>query len=84
MIAPVCWLVYALIRGALVQDRFGNDSYAYPFMNVQEHGHTGVLLNSALVAILFLALAFSALALDRWLGRTRWAAGDDVAQAGAG
>ena len=25
VIAPVCWLVYALVRGALVQDRLGND-----------------------------------------------------------
>lgn len=38
VIAPVCWLVYTLIRGALVQDRFGVDYYPYPFLNVAEHG----------------------------------------------
>ena len=67
VIAPVCWLVYALIRGALVDDRFGNDYYAYPFMNVQEHGYPIVLVNVSLVAILLLGIAVGALALDRRL-----------------
>lgn len=72
VIAPVCWLIYALVRGALVEDRFGNDYYAYPFMNVQEHGYPVVLVNVALVALLFLAIAFGALALDRRLPGVRW------------
>jgi len=70
-IAPVCWLVYALVRGANVQDRFGNDYYAYPFMNVPEHGYPVVLLNCAIVAVLFLAISFGALALDRRLPGVR-------------
>lgn len=77
VIAPVMWLGYALVRGALVQDRFGNDYYAYPFMNVQEHGYPVVLVNVALVAGLFLALSFGALALDTRLGRVRGAAASD-------
>ena len=67
VIAPVCWIVYALVRGALVQDRFGNDYYPYPFMNVPEHGYPAVLVNVCLVAALFLAISFGALWLDRRL-----------------
>ena len=71
VVAPVCWLAYALVRGELVQDRFGNDYYAYPFMNVPEHGYPVVLVNVSLVALLFLAISFGALALDRRLGGVR-------------
>jgi hypothetical protein len=71
VIAPICWLAYALIRGAFVDDRFGNAYYPYPFMNVQEHGYPVVLVNSGLVAVLFLAIAFGMLALDRRLPGVR-------------
>ena len=71
VIAPVCWLVYALVRGALVQDRLGNDYYAYPFMSVHDHGFPIVLVNVSLVAVLFLAISFGALALDRRLPGVR-------------
>ena len=67
VIPPVLWIVYALVRGTLVQDRFGNDYYPYPFMNVQTHGYPVVLTNVTLVAVLFLLLAFGAAALDRRL-----------------
>jgi hypothetical protein len=67
VVVPIAWIVYALVRGALVHDRFGNDYYAYPFMNVPQHGYPTVLANVSLVAILFLALSFGALALDRRL-----------------
>lgn len=67
VVAPVVWIVYALIRGELVQDRHGRDYYAYPFMNVQDHGYPVVLVNVSLVAVLFLAISFGALALDRRL-----------------
>lgn len=69
--APVVWIIYTLIRGANVQDRFGNDYYPYPFMNVQEHGYPVVLINVAIVAALFLAISFGALALDRRLQGAR-------------
>jgi hypothetical protein len=68
VLPPVAWLVYALVRGALVEDRFGNHYYAYPFMNVEVHGYATALLRCGLVALLFLALAYGALALDRRLG----------------
>ena len=71
VIAPVCWLVYALVRGANVQDRDGNDFYPYPFMNVQEHGYPVVLLNCAIVAVLFLAICAAALWADRRLPGVR-------------
>ena len=71
VIAPIIWLVYTLIRGELVQDRFGHDYYPYPFLNVADHGYPVVLVNSALVAVLFLAISFGALALDRRLRGVR-------------
>ncbi len=67
VIAPVCWLGYALAYGAVVEDRNGDDYYAYPFMNVQVHGYAVALFRCALVALLFLGLSFGALALDRRL-----------------
>jgi hypothetical protein len=67
VIAPVAWIVYALVRGAIVLDRSGNHYYPYPFMNVGVHGYPTVLLNVSLVAVLFLAVSFAALALDRHL-----------------
>ena len=71
VVGPVLWLTYALVRGALVQDRSGNDYYAYPFMNVQVHGYATVLLRCTLVAALFLGLAFGAEALDKRLRGAR-------------
>ena len=75
IVAPVCWLIYTLIRGAMVDDRAGNAYYPYPFMNVQDHGYPVVLVNCALVAVLFLAIAFGTLALDRRLPGVRPAPG---------
>lgn len=71
LIAPVCWLAYALVRGALVDDRHGDPYYPYPFMNVEEHGYVTVLANCAIVAVLFLALCAAALWLDRRLPGVR-------------
>ena len=64
LIAPVCWLAYTLVRGALVDDRNGDAYYPYPFMNVQEHGYPVVLANCAAVAVLFLGICAGALWLD--------------------
>ena len=71
VIGPVIWIAYALVRGANVQDRFGDDYYPYPFMDVQEHGYPVVLVNVSIVAVLFLAISFGALALDRRLRGVR-------------
>jgi len=66
---PVLWLIFALIRGALI------DFYAYPFIDVRTHGYPRVLLNSALVAVLFFVLAAAAIAADRRLARLGKGAG---------
>lgn len=68
VLPPVVWLAYTLIRGELVQNRFGNDYYPYPFLDVPQHGYPVVLVNAAVVAVLFLVISFGALALD---GRLR-------------
>ena len=66
-IPPLLWLVFTLVRGSFVQDVHGKDYYPYPFMNVQEHGYATVVVNSAIVVVLFIALCSGALALDRKL-----------------
>lgn len=47
---PVVWIAYTLVRGAVV------DWYPYPFIDVGEHGYVVVLLNSAGVGALMVAL----------------------------
>lgn len=61
---PLLWLAFTLIRGAA--DGF----YPYPFVDVSLHGYGQVLLNCLFVAVLFLALAAGATALDRRLSET--------------
>ncbi|MGV8976807.1 MAG: Pr6Pr family membrane protein [Cellulomonas sp.] len=68
---PLVWLAYTLIRGELVDDRFGRPFYPYPFLDVAELGYARVLVNIALVAVLFGVLAWLALTLDRRLARVR-------------
>jgi len=67
VVGPLCWLAYALVLGSVLEDRHGNAYYAYPFMNVEHHGYAVALLRCAIVAVLFLGLAFGALALDHRL-----------------
>lgn len=61
---PLLWLVFTLIRGAAI------GFWPYPFVNADDLGYAKVLLNCLLVALLFLALAFGAMLLDRRLNRT--------------
>lgn len=63
VIFPVAWLVFTLIRGPIV------DFYPYPFVDVVALGLPRVLLNCAIVAVLFLALAGGGALLDRRLPR---------------
>jgi hypothetical protein len=58
---PVVWLVLTLVRGPIV------DYYPYPFLDVIEHGYAKVLVNVTVVALLFAALSFGAMLLDRVL-----------------
>ncbi|MFC9693514.1 Pr6Pr family membrane protein [Kribbella sp. NPDC056951] len=64
VVFPLLWLAFTLIRGAFV------GFYPYPFVDVNQHGYGQVLLNCLLVAVLFLALAAGATALDRRLSKT--------------
>ena len=64
VLPPIAWLIFTLIRGEVVQDRNGKDYYPYPFLDVQEHGYVVVLINGAVVAVLFLVLAAGMLWLD--------------------
>lgn len=61
VIYPVLYLAVTLIRGPIV------DWYPYPFLDVTTHGYFTVGLNSLIVAALVLAVAFSAVWLDRRL-----------------
>ncbi|EAP99821.1 Integral membrane protein [Janibacter sp. HTCC2649] len=58
LIYPIGWLVYTLVRGAIV------DWYPYPFLDVGLHGYPRALLACAGVAVLLLALTWGAMKLD--------------------
>ena len=66
---PLAWLAYTLIRGELVDDRFGHPFYPYPFLDVAELGYGKVAVSIALVAALFTVLALLGRVLDRRLSR---------------
>ena len=65
LIWPVAWLLATLALGPFV------DWYPYPFLNVGSIGLGRTLLNCAVIAVLFLALAALALWADRRLSRDR-------------
>lgn len=65
LIYPIGWLVYTLVRGAIV------DWYPYPFLDVGLHGYPGALLACAGVAVLLLALTWGAMMLDPHLPGVR-------------
>ncbi|MGC4937508.1 Pr6Pr family membrane protein [Kribbella sp. DT2] len=64
IVYPLLWLAFTLIRGAAI------GFWPYPFVDADDLGYAKVLLNCLLVALLFLALAFGAMLLDRRLNRT--------------
>jgi hypothetical protein len=49
---PLAWIAYTFLRGAVV------DWYPYPFLDVGELGLVRALVNTAVVAVVFLALAW--------------------------
>lgn len=65
LIFPICWLVFALIRGEII------DYYPYPFLDVNDHGYARVLLNTVGISALYVGLAAGATALDGRLDRAR-------------
>jgi hypothetical protein len=58
---PVAWLVFTLIRGAVI------GWYPYPFLQVGELGYARVALNCAEITLLFLVLATCYAGIDRFL-----------------
>jgi hypothetical protein len=65
----LAWGTFTLVRGEIV------GWYPYPFMDVVEKGYARVAVNLALVAAVFVAFAFGAHRLDRWLTARRASAG---------
>lgn len=65
LIWPILWLAATLALGPFV------DWYPYPFLNVGRIGLGRTLINCAVIAVLFLALAALALWADRRLSRDR-------------
>jgi hypothetical protein len=59
VVIPLVWLAFTLLRGP-----FASDFYPYPFVDVADLGYLRVLVNAAVVAALFLGLAFGARAVD--------------------
>lgn len=63
LVFPVAWLVFTLVRGALI------GWYPYPFVDVTALGYARVALNCLLITLLFLVLAAVVSGLDRALSR---------------
>lgn len=59
LVFPVCWLVFTLSRGAVV------NWYPYPFIDVTSLGYGRAILNCFWVALLFFALAALAVSVDK-------------------
>lgn len=62
-VLPIVWLVYALVRGAVI------GAYPYFFIDVATLGYGTVALNLTGVLVLGLVIALILWALDRWLVR---------------
>lgn len=63
LLYPVAWLVFTLVRGAII------GWYPYPFLQVGELGYGRVALNCAGITLLFLGLAACYAGVDRVLIR---------------
>ncbi|WP_454851390.1 Pr6Pr family membrane protein [Promicromonospora soli] len=64
LVYPIAWLVYTFVRGA------ATGWYPYPFLDVTVHGYRGALTGAALVAVVFLVLAWGWRWADRRLPDT--------------
>ncbi|MCW3479089.1 Pr6Pr family membrane protein [Neisseriaceae bacterium JH1-16] len=58
---PGLYLAYTLLRGALI------NRYPYPFLNVGKLGYSGVLFNSMMLALVFVAMGTLIIVYDRHL-----------------
>ncbi|MFC8800031.1 Pr6Pr family membrane protein [Promicromonospora sp. NPDC057138] len=52
VVYPIAWLVYTFVRGA------ATGWYPYPFLDVNVLGYAGAVTNAAIVAVVFLVLAW--------------------------
>jgi hypothetical protein len=59
LIYPLLYILYILIRGAV------SGFYPYPFINVATLGYEKVLINSGLLAVVFLITSFILIAIGR-------------------
>lgn len=60
-IYPLAYMAYSLLRGSVV------DSYPYPFIDVNLLGYSRVFINSIGIAVLFLALFYTFIAIGNRL-----------------
>lgn len=61
LLYPLLYLIYILIRGNF------SDFYPYPFVNVLNIGLQKVLLNSAIITLLFIAISAVLIQLGKWI-----------------
>ena len=59
LIFPICWAIFALIRGAVI------GAYPYFFLNVADLGLGQVIINIILVALLATIIGFIYLLIDK-------------------
>ena len=59
---PLVYAAYSLIHGAVT------GFYPYPFINVAEFGYDKVLINMAVLVLVFLGLGLALIGIDRRLG----------------
>lgn len=64
VVYPIGWLVYTFVRGAVT------GWYPYPFLDVSVQGYPGALTAAAVVAVVFLVLAWGVRWADRRLPGT--------------
>ncbi len=66
VVFPLAYMIFTAVRGPLA-----SDWYPYPFTDVHQLGYLRVSLNAAWIALLFIALAAAATALDARLQPAR-------------
>ncbi|MET7437222.1 MULTISPECIES: Pr6Pr family membrane protein [unclassified Streptomyces] len=63
LLYPVAYLLFSVARSAMIPST-SSGRYLYPFLDVDRHGHLGVLSNALLLGLAFYALALLLVALD--------------------
>jgi len=65
LVYPLAYLAFCLVRGA-AKPPGSPDRYHYSFVNVDRHGYSGILGNTAILGLAFYALALLVVALDHF------------------